>query len=65
MEEKEKEKSTELNKEYVCKLIFDTEDEETRICGVAVKKVDVLKICLSRTGNVMGVTLKDKGDLWA
>lgn len=51
--------------EYPCKVFFDTEDETTRICGTTVKKVDILKICISKSGNVMGVTLKDKGDLWA
>lgn len=64
-EEEQEEKSIESGKEYACKLIFDTEGEETRVCGVTVKKADILKVCLSRIGNVMGVTLKDKGDLWA
>lgn len=62
MEDEEKE--TQDTQEYVCKIIFDAEGEDARICGTTVKKADVIKICISKGGNIMGVTLKDKGDLW-
>lgn len=63
MEDEEKE--TKDTQEYACKVIFDAEGEDARILGTTVKKVDVTKLCISRNGNIMGVTLKDKGDLWA